>query len=123
MAIETLGVGAHLLEINRGAAQEMAEGQLDVAIARAVVKKASAIQVALSQPAHEFTNADFPELELGFDHQLSLAFHDVGVPQHLPVDRTNDLFLRGVVVTWKELKGSVAIKALDTQKRGGTKRH
>ena len=123
VAIEALGVGAHLLEINRGAAQEMAEGQLDVAVARAVVKKAGAVEIALGQAAHELAHADFTELELGFDHQLPLAFHDVGVPQHLPVDRTNDLFLPCVVVTRKELKGSVAIKALDTQKRCGTKRH
>ena len=101
----------------------MAESQFDVAVARAVIKKAGAVEIALGQPADKFPHTDFTKLELGFDHQLALTIHHIGVPQHLPVDRTNDLFLPCVVVTRKELKGSVAIEALDTQKRGGTKRH
>ena len=125
MAVEPLGVGAHFIEIHRSATQQMAEGQLDVAVAGAGVEETLAVQIALGDAAHQFAHADLAQLELGFGHELTLAFHHVGVAEHLLVDGADDLFLAGVVIAGDQLERRFALlgEAFDPEKRGRTEGH
>ena len=125
MAVEPLGVGAHLVEVDGGASQQMAEGQLDVAVAGAGVEEAIAVQLALGDAAHQLSHADFPQLELGLSHELTLALHHIGIAQHLLVNGADDLFLLGVVITRDEFQRSFALlrETLDPEQRSRTEGH
>jgi len=101
-------MGTHLIEVHGCASQQVAEGQLDVAVAGAGVEETTAVQLALGNHAHELTHADFAELELGFSHELTLALHHVGVAKHLLVHRIDDLFFLGVVISGDQLERSFA---------------
>ena len=125
VAVEPLGVGAHLVEVDGGASQQVAEGQLDVPVAGAGIEEAIAVQLALGDASNQLSHTDLAKLELRFSDQLPLALHHIGVAKHLLVNSADDLFLLGVVVTRNEFKRSFALlrETLDPEKRGRTEWH
>ena len=104
LAVQAIGVLTHFRVVSRCATEKMAEGQLDVAVSRAVIKEAAAVQVAFGNAAHQLTDADFTELELRLFDDLPLAVHHVSVAKHLLVHSTDDLFFPGVLIAWDQLE-------------------
>ena len=109
LAVQAIGVLTHFRVVSRCATEKMAEGQLDVAVSRAVIKEAAAVQVAFGNAAHQLTDADFTELELRLFDDLPLAVHHVSVAKHLLVHSTDDLFFPGVLIAWDQLEGGFTL--------------
>ena len=106
-------MGPHLFKICRCTAQQVPEGQFDIAVARAGLEESSPIEIALGNGANELTYAELTQLQLGLWNQLALALHHIGVAQHLAVGGLNQLLFGRVAITRKQLEGEVAVESLN----------